>query len=1272
MSRLSRIFTGHWLKKLFLIACFGLLAATIWYLGPYLGFGEVRPLQLIGGRVVFLVASLLLLLGVWFGIPLFLLFAVLICAAIWVIGPYIFIGKGYPLASINHRSIAIAVVALITLAWGMWLLIRALAKNPRLLDKFTRKASVEKEDPLEHSEINAVIKGGVKYMRRIHRAVPFWRRFFYVSEWRTELPWYMVVGMQGVGKTSMVFSSGQDFPLPEQLNRTGKESQSTANCECLYTNEALFLDTAGKFMAEGAKSDQEWTLLVDALKKHRPVRAINGVIVALSASEILSGSKVELLNMAAVLRSRLDELRQKLGVHFPVYVTITRMDQLAGFDEYFRNLTAIDREQIWGVTFPYRNEEKFTQDALKERIIQELSLLECRINDAIPLRQQEEYAVNDRKRMYALPQDFRLLSQCLSEVLQNIFFASRYDETQFHSSLRGVYFLSNCQVKSVSLLNNSTLMQRWRNVINQIRPQTPASLSQKSEENGLLVPETSYGKPYFLKRLFSDVITRDRDLVSYNLRAQSAWRFKNIVGHLASLLVTIWLVWAFILSYQLNSHYLQAIATKLDALSIQASQYVKASSEKRLPALLNATQQLAQYDSLDLNDPTFEWRYGLYTGSSVFNGANSLYHYFLQRYLLPQLEDHATKALQRAITEGDDVVVYQNLKLYLILTGAGKFNAHYLVEQITAEWESSGAITPYEGSDIFIEHLNNLFSRQEWRQYGQKQDAELIKSARALLAQDSSERRIWQQIKNQLTSEITNHLSLRNITGSQTSQIFTLDDIPLLQQGIPGIYTREAFSQVKKKITTALVLFQQEASWVTGEKQAINNPLALREGVLTAYLQEYAAYWQRFLASVRLISVESQQEMSVGKGLTLDITLLRTLISDNSPLQNLLNRAVSETTLSVQDKTLAGELDINFTHSRVIQQAKKLQKVVDYREQRLVKELVDNRFSALHNFVGREQRSGVNRSEFIQPQGTQFSRVMNILSDQYTRFVMYNNAFAYGDIPPLSPESQKFAAESQIWPDPIKNIVSPLLTRSYKKLETRVIEQNVQAIDMGPGEVCRNTLQGRYPFADSDRSVSLSDFERFFASDGIVDSWFKRNLADKVDTSTHPWRFKGSNNTKGLAFFEAAATIRDAFFPDSDGKKMAMNFSASVSYLSPAITQLILNVDGENLRYSHGPVTTTDFSWPGERRGKLLSMIARKQPASALPDRIFQGPWAILRWLNDADDMRDLPDGKQLISWFIGSERIALEVNGLKYGNQSLLDLLRHFRCPDVMYGVDE
>ncbi|MDN4552596.1 type VI secretion system protein, partial [Salmonella enterica subsp. enterica serovar Typhimurium] len=74
--------------------------------------------------------------------------------------------------------------------------------------------------------------------------------------------------------------------------------------------------------------------------------------------------------------ARLAELRETLGIRFPVYLVVTKMDLLPGFSEYFRTLTSHLRAQIWGFTLPYSRRRK-TGDpqALHAACAQELARL---------------------------------------------------------------------------------------------------------------------------------------------------------------------------------------------------------------------------------------------------------------------------------------------------------------------------------------------------------------------------------------------------------------------------------------------------------------------------------------------------------------------------------------------------------------------------------------------------------------------------------------------------------------------------------------------------------------------------------------------------------------------------------------------------------------------------------------------------------------------------------------------------------------------------------
>jgi len=224
------MFSRRSMKILMVIVLFALIVAAIWFLGPLLGFGETRPLEGMEARIIFICLALLCLTGLWFNVPIFVLMAATACVVVWVIGPYILIGNGYPLGNITNRLTLIGIILFFTLLYGIWKLLLALKNNPRLLDTLFGSKEAKPDD--DASEVNATIRDAAAYIRKIRKNASFIRRFFLPGKPDGELPWYLVIGTAGAGKTTAILSSGQYFPLPEQLNRVCKESTPTRNCEC--------------------------------------------------------------------------------------------------------------------------------------------------------------------------------------------------------------------------------------------------------------------------------------------------------------------------------------------------------------------------------------------------------------------------------------------------------------------------------------------------------------------------------------------------------------------------------------------------------------------------------------------------------------------------------------------------------------------------------------------------------------------------------------------------------------------------------------------------------------------------------------------------------------------------------------------------------------------------------------------------------------------------------------------------------------------------------
>ncbi|WP_230472971.1 type VI secretion system membrane subunit TssM [Enterobacillus tribolii] len=1273
---------------LLIIACIALLMAAIWYLGPMFGFGETRPLESVESRIILIVLATFCLLCFWLRLPLFIVTVAALCVLVWVIGPFILIGESYPLAGVTARLVVIGVILFVALLYGIWRLLLALRHNPTLLDLFIKKRDVKQETDV--SEVSMVIRKAVNYVKKTRKNTSFFQRVFLARKSLDVLPWYMMIGTAGAGKTSAILASSQDFPMPEQLNQVGKECPATRNCECWFANDAVYIDTSGKYVNEPKESQDEWRGILKALKRYRPVKAINGTIVTLAAADIMGRSKAELFELSATLRGRLEELRQTLGVRFPVYVMITKLDQLPGFAEYFRILTEQEREQIWGTTFPYGDEMKAGAAELHEHIKNEFALLEHRIDRDMTVRHQEEYDVDDRKRMYSLPQDFNLLTAAVADVVQNIFFASRYDDTQSYTTLRGVYFCSSRQPIDFTVLNNGTVIQRWSNYVSNKAPETIVPASRRDSDVDYLVTDVAFGRQYFLKQLFSEIIVKDDDLARHNLTNESKYRFQRFIGHTLCILLAVFLLNGIYNSYHNNSDYLVEVEQKATHLEGEVDSFVKTTNDTLLPTLLSLTQYLPETRLVNVYDPDMSWRYGLYTGNDVIRASDGLYAYFLQRLLLPQMEHQVAKSLQEAVYQNSTDKVYSWLKLYLVITGQGKFDKDYLISSLTQLWEDNGNLRLYADRRDFVSHLNNLFSRQDWRRYGQEPDEQLIKHARTMLERRDMADRLYDRIKGLAEAEAPPDLTLNEMTKSQAGEIFTVAGS---EQTIPGLYTYAGYHQVfKKKMSDVLAPLSSEDAWVMGKKEAtgeipdllqtgvakggagsLANPV--QEKILTRYLSEYTRHWQNYLRNIR-VKGNMLGAYSGDSGLTSDVYMLRTLVSADSPLTNLVRRAVKETTLSEKEKSVVADAlkNSNVTHglgmsgrSHMLDVAARLNQAFKELEKRVLWDSVDRHFAPLREFVVGDARASSGDLPPGSAANSPYSKLMGVLNDQYTLFVIYDDAIKNGNTPPVSESAQKLSAESRTWPDPLRDLIGPLLDGARKRASQKVIEKTNETIDESLGSICRRTLKGRYPFANVQQEVKVADFERFFAAGGVVDEYFKKNLADKVDTSTRPWRYKGSADAIGgarLDIFEHVEDIRSAFFQGDSGKRMELNFAVSVPYMDPSVTQLNMNVDGTKINYAHGPVMPTWLKWPGSRSGSMITINATLRSQSPGAGLVLTGPWALFRWLESAKKVVSTDSGNTVLVYALNQQNANIEVAGLTHNDELIVDLLRGFRCP--------
>ncbi|WP_020201801.1 type VI secretion system membrane subunit TssM [Cupriavidus sp. WS] len=1329
MSYLKRFFRFLFSRQTLAFIAVALLSLAVWFVGPLLAFGQLHPLEDAGPRVTVIVLLLALLLFWLLGWPLSPVAAVALCVLLWHAGPLFGLAEHHPLAPVWVRVLLISVIVFCYSAYGLYRLWHAVRANPDLLKRILNPSS-DKADPVARDEIRTVslvVAKAVGQLKRL-RGGTLRTRVLERGRHLYELPWYLMLGTPGAGKTSAILGSGLEFPLADQMGAQSapRGARGTANCDWWFANEAVLIDTAGRYVQHESRSDAqveqarqaeqaeqagdeergeqgqqdrpaaavnaaEWRGFLGLLRKHRPRAPVNGAILAISAAELLDKSDGERTALAASLRARLGELRNQLGIRFPVYVLVTKLDLLPGFPEYFQSLSAEGRAQAWGFTLPHGGDGASAEVAdLRRHCADELAQLEARIDAGLNNRLLEEYDNDRRKTLYALPREFRSLCAVLVDTLGLVFLDSRYDDTQLQTTMRGVYFTSTEQTGQVVPADRETLMQRLRRRLARLRPDDGAAEAARADA----APPVHRG--YFLRDVFRQVIVPEAHLVRPNLKWEIRLCMVRWAGHLLVATLFLWLVSALTVSFDNNRAYLTVISQKTGELAAGVKAYNKAPQAGAIAGMLDASRDLPQYRSLDLLAPGGAYRYGLYTAPVIVDASRTTYSSLLHQALFPQVVRRVEAVLGAQVDAGNADEVYRTLMAYLMLYDDKRFDAQTVGNWVLRDWERTDGATAMGGREAMSQHLDAMFAARPARP-GVPQDAALVQRARSFLSSNPAPRRLYERAMASMEKEAPENFTLARAAGIQGASIFVLADGTRYERGVPGLYTYDGYHEVfGKRLPEFLARAQSDDAWVMGRAEAAAAPLgglrntslvagrsAVADDIRRQYLTDYGNHWQQFLADVRPAAAGAQ---SVGGTLALDLNTLRVLASPDSPLVRLARAAVRETSLSLagreEDSSLADMAlaAVGRKSGTAQAAATTAARIAAQRpEQRLEKELVDNRFAALREVVTGQADTGSGPAMSNPPvsgsKALQLDALIALLNEQYTRLAVADNALASSSMPPALDIGTTLQMEADKLPAPLRLVLGGIASQSASKVGREVGALLALQMDSSVGASCRLAIEGKYPFAASSQEVDIEDFNRVFAAGGLLDDFFQKSFASYVDTNVRPWRYKALNpgmppiQGPSLEPFERAAAIRELFFREPGAKRMAWKMDARIAAIDPEITELAVDVDGQGLRYAHGPVRPFALSWPGPRGGAVAEITAKPRIRPDTSTIVASGPWALFRLIERGRLSGTASASRLVVDFDFDGRHAALElVTGGQF-NPLATNLLKDFRCPGTTAG---
>lgn len=1169
------------------------------------------------------------------------LVAVVLSVCLWMFGPFLVWGDWAPFDTIEQRIIWIAGIAIFTLLLMLtiWLVRRRRAR--KMTEDIVDSVADEPEPDAvqgELDEMKAKLKTALVQLRKSKLGV----RSLY------ELPWYVMIGPPGAGKTTAIVNSGLKFPLVEEFGSASIGGVGgTRNCDWWFTDNAVMIDTAGRYTTQESDAEADnkgWLGFLTLLKKHRKRQPINGAIIAISLSDLSLQDEVTQQGHAKAIRRRLHELREKLGVRFPVYVMFTKADLIAGFSEFFDNLGKEAREQVWGFTLPLEKSKANTSPvALFD---DEFSALLTQLNAQSLERLQQETDHQRRSLIAGFPGQVASVRQVARDFLNEVFQDNKFEQRHM---LRGVYFASGTQEGTPI----DRLMMGMARTF---------GIGRQAIGSG-----KGTGRSFFLTRLFDQVIFKEAGLVSADDKVERRYRWTRRAAIAATVLIAVLFGSLWVRSF-LGNQALAAQATEgLAAYQAAAAQIpTNPIGDSDIVSTIPALNILRDLPANPLKGEVVapgELGYGLYQGRVLGSSAAQAYRAGLNQHLLPRLLLRLESQMQGALNEPE--LLYEALKVYLMLGQQGPMNADLVREWMNLDWSVSFPGTANDALRADLEgHLNALLSQPMQKV---SLNGPLIEQAQGILTQMPMAQRIYNAIINSPKALELPQWRITDVGGPAVSRVFVRSSGKPLNEGIEGIYTYKGFNEVFLGEALGVVTRIQSESWVLGPNNVADQSevalLAISRDVLDLYYTDFIARYEGILGDVDIIPMESLahsvEVTNILSGPTSPIANLLTAISNETKLTELRSiipvAGVNEGLSDVGGKELTSLLNVQGQAFVAALQAAQLDQEVP----KAPGQVVEERFAWLHDLVARPEG-----------QTSQLDDLIAVLGEVYREMSKLSfSGVASSTADPESSALFQLTLRTRELPEAIQRWASQIAAGSSGITAdgTRASINAKWSSAVLP--VCQATLDGRYPFNRRAKDeVGMADFTRVFAPGGLLDVFFNEHLAKFVDTQSRPWTFKRVNDVDlgispaVLEQFMYAAEIRQAFFPA--GPQPSVQFQVTPEALDPKAKGVTLEIDGTQVAFTHrdGQPAPTGVTWPGAAGFGRVTFDPEEKGIENSIRR--DGPWGWFRLLDSAEIRNTNVTDRKRIIFNVGGRIAIFQMQSGSAINPFALAALSKFSCP--------
>jgi type VI secretion system protein ImpL len=982
------------------------------------------------------------------------------------------------------------------------------------------------------------------------------------------LPWYIIIGPPGAGKTTALRSSGLQFPYAKGGKVKGVGG--TRNCDWWLTNEAIILDTAGRWSTQD-DDHEEWLAFLDLLGKTRPKKPVNGILLAVSLLD-LEGGEEEMAALAKALRDRLDEVTGRLEMVVPVYLLVTKTDLVPGFVEMFGDLRDKERGQIWGVTLPLMASPDERAGLLEEQL-QELFDV---VGQRSFTRLCEERRVDARCKIFEFSQQLEAFGRNLSALVADLFAENVYQDAPI---LRGVYFTSGTQ-------EGRPIDRIMQNM---------ASAFGISGRAAAAVAVTK-PKSYFLRDVFTSVVFPDQTAAVRSTRMIRKQRFQRLALTAGALVLAAGFLFLPIRSYSANSGYAKQVLHAIDKLAASRSSKdgMGLVSAGALESVEDLAKSLAEGESSSV----------LFPRASV----TKQLHTSIERLVVrPIIRADLVKAASVGGLAASDLM--DALVLHLLLTQdkqpdeptprTDRWEAavKLAAEKASARWVS---LTNQPAAGRAPRVLENLVKFYAGRIADPAdmidRDKKFVSYARTILIGSGDDP--LAEIVND--PSMPRDLKAIDLLGSAVVLLNPQQSKSANKEiAVRGAFTPAGYIAVKKRLgQLEKAQDDDENSWILGKERKARDARAIAK-IQADYFVQYIAAWKRFLLTLSVQEPTSLEEARA---------LIKRLITEK-PFETTWKN-ISENLVLKDEESLAGKAF------------------------GMLKGAANKKSRGKLNKLSKEDEEEDNRDPGARQVETAFEGLMRFGSVKPTGFEQYGQiltelAGAMGEPGSGMPDPKAFQTAIRSQRTNLSNLIAryddqgweqgmleKILMPPLRGAEVAVVGATADSANRKWCETVfvafDQLLAGKYPFATVRTSgeAKIADIAKFFQPNtGTLWQYFTDSLAGDIDRVGNMFRMKDGAAVRYreefLKFLSRAADLTSHIFA-KDPTKIGMPVGVHIRP-SPQYSKIILDLGNKRITGLNALDRWDEFVWPVRRAN--LRLFIKNDEIGAIGPR-DEGEWA--------------------------------------------------------------